>query len=262
MAGRFSTGYYWLNALAIFLWIPLRFYVLDMSPLTAEDWGGMDRETQIYATLAFALVVQYRKCTTLEGFLAKVFQYCKLAIVLAVALCDRRLGVWMGILFLLLSLAVQQPPYQGPSKVRALNGQEFEQLVEGDRSDRHWLCMFYAPWSSDCTHFTPTFARLSVKFDSEHLRFAMVDASFNTRIADKYAIDTSVVSRELPTLLLFRKGGVVEGSRLPPQGNSRQFLMPEKELSAFYDLPALSSGAAAGTNGAADRGRRGKRRYR
>jgi len=165
--------------------------------------------------------LKYRRSSTLEEFFAYFFVFSKVAIFCLVCLtASRVVTTWLLVLFFVVVLTVEQPNYKGPQNVIQLNGADWENKIENDRSDVFWLVEFYTTWASNCNQFASLFAEMSLQYSSPGLKFAKIDVGYYDTIADKYNVSLNHWStKELPTLMLFRNGEWVEPYRLPPRGS-------------------------------------------
>jgi thioredoxin-like negative regulator of GroEL len=69
-----------------------------------------------------------------------------------------------------------------------------------------WLVAFYAAWSPACINFAHIFSKLSHNYSLPNLRFGKVDVGRFADIAAEYHINTSALSRQLPTVIMFQVG--------------------------------------------------------
>lgn len=81
-------------------------------------------------------------------------------------------------------------------------------------------------------------AEFSLKYSTKTLKFVEVNVVKNKKIAEEFSINTSGVSRQLPTLIMFEDG--VEVCRFPEindEGKIGKVLKYDKrELAKFFDL--------------------------
>ena len=78
-----------------------------------------------------------------------------------------------------------------------------------------WFVEFYAEFVDVCLSTQPIWAEYSNKFTTKNLRFAEVNLDRNKELAEKFEIDMSTMSNQLPTLILFEDGEEV--MRFPPK---------------------------------------------
>lgn len=102
-------------------------------------------------------------------------------------------------------LLLPEPTYQGPENILYLKGEDFEaELSQNKRLV--WLVELYTAWSPPCVDFSNVFAELSNNYCLENFRFAKIDLARNPDTASKYKINTSTLSKQLPTVILFQNG--------------------------------------------------------
>ncbi|KAG0055625.1 Thioredoxin- transmembrane protein 2 [Gryganskiella cystojenkinii] len=81
-------------------------------------------------------------------------------------------------------------------------------LSELDPS-HYWIIAFTTTWSSPCRHFEAVLARCSIKNKSKTVHFAKIDMDTveeGDQIADRFKINLSATTLDLPTLILFKDG--------------------------------------------------------
>lgn len=155
---------------------------------------------------------------------------------------DKRICAWYALIFLIMVIAVRQKDYEGATLVRDMSAGLFERLIENDDSNTQWLVEFYTSWADDCVHFTSLFAILSLKYTSPGLKLARVNVGLahNERIADKYKINITTRSTQLPTLVLFQHGRPIPEHQLPPvdkkSGKVTKCIMNQRIVTEFFEL--------------------------
>ncbi|VDP75649.1 unnamed protein product [Echinostoma caproni] len=135
--------------------------------------------------------------------------FCLFAKILSVYMFWKQNAVYavgFGLLWLMQACFCQQPTYSGPDRVLYLRDTTFDQEVVHGDSRTTWLVAFYTAWSPACIKLQPIFAELSEEYGLDFLKFGKLDITRYPDIAKKYSIDTSGWSKQLPTLILFRKG--------------------------------------------------------
>ncbi|KAI5053887.1 hypothetical protein GOP47_0031220, partial [Adiantum capillus-veneris] len=71
------------------------------------------RETQTVLSLAVVLCLKWRKCQSYEALVGDGLLYAKGVLMLLATLLDRRLAAWYLLLFTVIFLLCQQPPFKG-----------------------------------------------------------------------------------------------------------------------------------------------------
>ena len=124
--------------------------------------------------LGLYLVFKFKKSPTYEKFFSQVFIFSKLAIgviayysVTYVALIY--LSVFFGLLF------VSQPEYSGPTQVTEVAPNSLTyQLKKDTTEDVYRVVFFYTTWADTCAQLSSTYARLSLTYAAEGLKFSKV----------------------------------------------------------------------------------------
>lgn len=97
-----------------------------------------------------------------------------------------------------------EPTYTGPENVvyfRTANSLDEE--LERDKRVV-WAITFYTTWNPACVNFAPIFAQISNEYKLENLKFGKVDIGRLPEIGEKYHVSDSSLSRQLPTIILFK----------------------------------------------------------
>lgn len=69
-----------------------------------------------------------------------------------------------------------------------------------------WLVTFYTVWNPACVNFAPIYAELSTKYHLDNLKFGKVDVGRYPDAGQKYHVNDSSMSKQLPTVILFKEG--------------------------------------------------------
>lgn len=67
-----------------------------------------------------------------------------------------------------------------------------------------WLVEFYTTWASTCHSVAPVFGSVAKRYSSDYLKFAKIDVGKSPKIAKEYGINTTTMSRQLPTIIVFK----------------------------------------------------------
>eukprot|EP00794_Sanderia_malayensis_P017500 gene17500-19250_t len=167
------------------------------------DW--MDQEILIF--LGFVIVIKNRRWKPVQWteYASNVFMFAKGANALLFFRKDVRLSVAYMIICLAFFFVAPEPKYKGPENITYFRGQALEEeLMHNPRSV--YVVEFFASWSTHCTHFSEVFSKISLGYDGEYLKFGKLDVGRYPVVAKKFNVDTSVTSKQLPTIILFENG--------------------------------------------------------
>ena len=232
--GRFLHPYYLSNFGLLLLYPVLRLSVLQPSNQPSNPLPfqlNTNSEPQILSTMAVVLFFKYIKSATVEEFLGHCFFLLRLTLSLLLYLFSGVACAWFVVAQTMVWLLTSRPMYAGPNKFKQiLTMRDFERVVlEGEGT---FVVLFYAPWNDACFGSMPLWADMSVKYTTPQLQFMLVNVETTPLVAKKCVVDTSGVSRQLPSLLLYEKG--VEVARFPPVG--AQGSMPQVVRYRFKEI--------------------------
>ena len=212
---------------------------------SAESDCELDsRETEILFFLAIVVMIRTRKTgsVTMINYLTSSFIYTKIANLILWAYADYLYGMIFAVIFVLTALILPEPTYSGPENVtyfRTSNALD-DELQQSERQQVVWLVCFYCVWQPSCVNFAPIFSELSAEYHLEHLRFGKIDVGRFPDIGRKYHISDSPLSRQLPSVILFKNG--VEVLRRPnadAKGKLQKFFFSKDNLKAAFNLNTL-----------------------
>ena len=215
---RFLKSYYIINSLSLLFYPIVRYFSALKTPktLTADEFLPIglqhDREIQVIGTVCILLAARYFKAHSIDEFILNVFKYLKISFLILLGLMNVWVCAWYGFILLVIWVMLPIPLYDGPSKfVDFRSVSDFVSKVM--ESDIHWVIVFYADWHETCITTMPLWADLSLKYSTNHFKFGRVEVDRLPSIAEKCFIDTSGISRQLPSLIVYKKG--VEYKRFP-----------------------------------------------
>lgn len=197
------------------------------------------RETEILFFLVIVVMIRTRKTgsVTMLNYLTSSFVYTKVANLILWFYADVRMGLLYGVLFILIGLLLPEPTYCGPDKVtyfRTLAGLE-DELTRDKRIT--WFVAFYTAWNPACVNFAPVFAQLSADYDLDNLKFGKIDVGRYPEAANKYHINDSSLSKQLPTIIQFKEGKeVLRRPIVDSSGKLIKFFFTEDNIKAAFDL--------------------------
>jgi thiol-disulfide isomerase/thioredoxin len=174
---------------------------------------------------------------TMINYLTSSFLYTKLANLILWFYSDIKLGVGYSVIFILFALILPEPTYSGPNSVVYFNTQNsLDEEMERDKRVV-WIVAFYTTWNPSCVNFAPIFAQLSNEYALENFKFGKVDIGRLPDVGKKYHVSDSSLSRQLPTVILFKNAKEV--SRRPyadAKGKLVKFFFSEDNMRAAFDM--------------------------
>ena len=238
---RFLHPYYLANCGLLLLYPLMRLTFLRTTqtktpgPLPFQLNSGS--EVQILGTIAVVLFFKLIKSATMEEFLGQVFFLLKLSFSLLLYLFSGVALCWFVIAMLLVWMLANRPLFEGPNHFKEiLTMGDFERLVLDGKGT--FVVVFYALWHDSCYATMPIWAEMSVKYTTPLLQFMLVNVESSPLIAKKCVVDTSGVTRQLPSLLLYENGREI--ARFPPvsdQGSRPHVAKYRlKEIADYLDL--------------------------
>ena len=163
------------------------------------------RETEILFFLVVIIMIRSRKTgnVSMINYLSNGFMYAKCANTILFFMADPRLGLVYALFFLLQGLLLPEPTYKGPENIVYFRNNTLSEELNRDKNVV-WMITFYAAWSPACIDFASIFSKLSSDYGLPNLKFGKVDVGRFADIAEEYHINTSSLSRQLPTLIMFQ----------------------------------------------------------
>ena len=95
--------------------------------------------------------------------------------------------------------------FQGPDYITYFRNDNMEDEIKRDKRIT-WVVEFYAAWSPACVSFAPIFAKMSADYNLDNLKFGKVDVTRNSQLAEKFRVDHTSWSKQLPTVIMFQNG--------------------------------------------------------
>ncbi|KAK7316694.1 hypothetical protein RJT34_00348 [Clitoria ternatea] len=183
------------------------------------------REIQTLLVFAVLVVIKGVKEETWEAFIADALFLAKVCLFALAFTMDRRLAIWYILVFLVMHILTQQPPYQGLGTSSKLTPLQLESLLTEGNTARLWLVEFCASYSSACIRSSQQFPELSITYSSKHLLFGIVDLGLFPNAAEKFGISLSGSMGQLPTFILYENA--VEVARFPEIDFEATFFHPK-----------------------------------
>lgn len=238
--------YYWVNILLSISYLtakkaPVLCENLVLGPL-AEQCELNGRETEILFFLLIVVMIRTRKAgsVTMINYLTSSFMYTKVANLILWFYGDVRYGFGFAVVFVLVGLLLPEPTYSGPEVVTYFRNLEL--LDEELNRDKRvvWLIEFHAVWNPACVNFAPIFSEISNDYHLANLRFGKIDVGRCPDAAKKFHVSDSSLSKQLPSLLLFRNGKeVARRPTVDAKGKLQKFFFSADNVKAAFDLNNL-----------------------
>ncbi|KAK4878834.1 hypothetical protein RN001_011340 [Aquatica leii] len=209
---------------------------------TVEECEFDGRETEILFFLVIVVMIRSRKTgsVTMINYLSSSFIYTKVANLILWFYADFIMGIVYTIVFVLMGLLLPEPAYSGPDKVIYFRGPN--SLDEELARDKHvvWIVAFYTVWNPACVNFAPIFAKLSSDYGLDNFKFGKLDVGRYPDAGVKYHVNDSSLSKQLPTMLVFKDGKEVDRRPLiDTKGKIVKFLFSEENIKAAFDISNL-----------------------
>ncbi|XP_002738490.1 thioredoxin-related transmembrane protein 2-B-like [Saccoglossus kowalevskii] len=196
-------------------------------------------DSNLYLFLLCVIVIKNRKTYNWLQYISTSFIFAKIANGVLFLRADPRWAALYGIVCIVIFVIFPESAYSGPDSITYFSGDTLEEQLEKDRK-KYWLVEFYAGWSPACVRFSSIFAELSVKYSNEYLKFGKFNAGSSPEIAEKFKVNASAMSRQLPTLLLFHNNK--PQMRVPVwdnKGRVEKYSFSENSIVYDFDLNKL-----------------------
>ena len=238
--------YYWVNILLSISYLvakkaPVICEKLVLGPLSEQcELNG--RETEILFFLLIVVMIRTRKAgsVTMINYLTSSFMYTKVANLILWFYGDIRYGFAFAVVFVIVGLVLPEPTYQGPEAVTYFRNLEL--LEEELNKDKRvvWLVEFHAVWNPACVNFASIFSQISNDYNLPNLKFGKIDVGRCPDAGKKYHVSDSSMSKQLPSVLLFKNGKeVARRPTVDAKGKLQKFFFSVDNVRAAFDLNNL-----------------------
>ncbi|RZC42547.1 thioredoxin-related transmembrane protein 2 -like protein [Asbolus verrucosus] len=235
--------YYLFNIL-----LSLSYVILKRTPglcnylFNVQECEFDGRETEILFFLIIVVMIRSRKSGSVSmiSYLSSSFVYTKVANLILWFNADFLMGIFYGIIFILGALIFPEPAYSGPDNVIYFRGVQGLDEELSRSKDRYWLITFYTVWNPACVNFAPIFAKMSTEYNLDNLKFGKVDVGRYPEAGQKYYVNDSSLSKQLPTTILFKDGKeAVRRPMIDSKGTVAKFFFSSENVKAAFDLNNL-----------------------
>lgn len=240
----FFSAYYILNILACSSYVvlkavhPICEWFFKEEERCELSWA--DSETLIFVGIVLMIKNSKWKRDVNKDYFGMAMAFFKAVNLVLFFRADLRLFTVYLVVCLVLFIAVPEPLYSGPDHIQIFNGTSLEEELR-QNPDVTLLMEFYTVWSPPCKKLAGIFAEISLDYNNRYLKFGKIDLGRYPTVAQKFNIDDSVTSRQLPTLILFKNGKEV--TRRPTKSSGRDgkvvpFYFTKKNIIDAFDLNA------------------------
>lgn len=239
-----SSPYYVINTVLSLSFLALRLLPPFCTTLFTDCELDM-RENEILFFLLVVVMIRSRKTgstVSMISYFSNAFVYAKVANLILFFRSDPRFGLTFLLVFIFQAILLPEPSYKGPANIvyfRTKNALS-EELARDPKVT--WLVTFYAAWSPSSVTFGPTFSKLSNDYGLLNLKFGKIDCGRFPEVAATYHVNTSALTTQLPTIIMFQDGKEV--GRVPSiiSGKVQKFLFREEDIVNVFDLNNLFQG--------------------
>lgn len=245
---RLVHVHYLLNIL-----LALSFLILKKTPQLCskafrEGCEFTSRQNEILFFCAVIIVFRTRKhgAVQLLPYLKTACLLAKLTNFILFFMTEPVIGVIYSIVCVLHFLLLPEPCFQGKGQITFFRARDLDAELKSTK--KTWLIELYTSWNPKCVEFAPVFTELSATYALDNLCFGKVDLSRNPETAEKFHINTTPISKQLPTIILFEKGK--ESMRRPVvqnNGKLANFSFTFESMVNEFDLNNLYATAKAST---------------
>jgi len=216
-------------------------YVFTNKQEMCDDGFSM-WESEVYFFLLVIIMFRSRKQDTrnMINYISLATTYTKACNFILWFSVDPVTGIVYTVMVLIQFLLLGEPVYKGPENVVYFQGAgALDEELEREKQSTY-LVAFYTSWSPPCASLAPAFAKLSLEYTLENLKFGKVDVGRYPEVAKKHHINTTAFSLQLPTVSLFKEGKeIYRKPCLDEKGKFRKFYFTEDNVRAAFDMNNL-----------------------
>ncbi|XVF89162.1 hypothetical protein PTKIN_Ptkin19aG0108100 [Pterospermum kingtungense] len=160
----------------------------------------------------------------------------KIFLIALTLIMDYHLTLWYIVVFSVIYVLTQQPPYEELGTSSKLTPLQLEALLTEGNTSRFWLVEFRASFSSSCRRSSRCFPELSITYSNKNLSFGIVDLGLFPNAAEKFGISPGASMGQLPTYILFENA--TEITRFPEFNFEAKPTPPitKRLLSRYFEL--------------------------
>eukprot|EP00455_Lapot_gusevi_P041203 TRINITY_DN4751_c0_g2_i1.p1 TRINITY_DN4751_c0_g2~~TRINITY_DN4751_c0_g2_i1.p1 ORF type:complete len:248 (+),score=36.07 TRINITY_DN4751_c0_g2_i1:82-825(+) len=237
------NAYYATNGMAVLSWFLVRNF-FDLTRLQKDDpFFGVSKEITIICLACVVVMLKTRRAISSEQIFDYAILYGKLACLMLSYFVSWRLFACYSICFLVLLICLPSAPVSHvPDGVISHDQASFQKQVLNTRDNKFHFVEMYTSWCPDTHAFRPIFSALARRYGGPNMVFSRVDLEQSPTIARDYDIDTSAITHQIPTIIMFQRGKELE--RLPPIGKGQHpnmYILSQKNVVSYFSLEARTA---------------------
>lgn len=206
------------------------------------DW----RESELAMFLIIFISIKNRNAISWEQATRRALTYCKVVC----GFLFFRMQTLSGILYLIiLGLRIkffneENEKYSKMTEhIVHLTPETLEKTLHSDHKIT-WIIEAFTNWSNECNEIAPVFSELAQDYGHQFLRFGKIDVGKYPKWAKDYSINTSPMSKQLPTILLFQGGKVHDRRPYVSGGKVVKFRFGYEDIEREFNLKTLKQQAS------------------
>lgn len=168
------------------------------------DW----RESEVLIFLMIFISMKNRNSISWEQSIRRSLTYTKAA----TAFLFFRMHIFAGLVFLIVGMIRikffnddSTSDMKAPDHIVFFSEEVLKETLEADKKVV-WVIEAFTNWSKECEHVAPVFTDIAADYAHEFLRFGKIDVGKYPETAKLFAISTSPMSKQLPTIMVFEGG--------------------------------------------------------
>jgi len=172
------------------------------------DW----RESELAIFLLIFISLKNRNAISWEQSTRRAMTYSKVVSTFLFF----RMHILAGILYLIvIGLRIKffnedsSMSLVAPEHIVYFSDEIFKETIHADHKVV-WIVEAFTNYSQECTEVGPVFADLAMDYGHEFLRFGKIDVGKFDKFSKEYAISTAMMSKQLPTIMVFEGGKMVD----------------------------------------------------
>lgn len=159
----------------------------------------------MYMCLMCVIMIKNRTAVSIHEMIDRFLTYSKVVNTVLFFRVDPRFGfVYVLMCFMRIWIFPDVFSDDDDDQVLQVDDDTIKDVLKND-TRIIWVVEFYTTWATTCHSVAPVFSSLASRYSNEYLKFAKIDVTKSPKIAKEYGINTTTMSRQLPTLIIFKE---------------------------------------------------------